>query len=87
MNAQVLPEQPALERTGVASQQVVPQRVLLQLMSQPELAQTALPFAAGGLQRLPQLKQFEVSVDRFTQAVPQRLRLPQSTTQVPDSQT
>jgi hypothetical protein len=62
---QVLPEQLAAARAGVASQQLVPQRVLVQLMSQPELVQTALPFAAGGLHLLPQLKQFDVSVDRL----------------------
>lgn len=70
---QVFPEQLAVERAGVASQQLVPQRVLLQLMSQPEPPQTALPLAAGGLHLLPQLKQFEVSVDRLTHEVPQRV--------------
>jgi hypothetical protein len=42
---------------------------------------------AGGAHWLPQLTQFAVTVDRLTQALPQRLRLPQSTTQVPDSHT
>ena len=87
MNVQVFDEQPAVERAGVASQQVDPQRVLVQLMSQPELVQTAEPLAAGGLHLVPQLRQFDVSVARFTQDVPQRVWLPQSTTQLPFSHT
>jgi hypothetical protein len=83
----VFPEQPALERAGVAPQQLVPQRVLVQLMSQPEAPHTALPFEDGGLQRLPQLKQFDVSVARLTQVLPQRVwPLPQLTRQAPASQ-
>lgn len=85
MNEHVFPEQPAVERAGAASQQLVPQRVLVQLMSQPEPVQTALPLAEGGLHLVPQLRQFEVSVARFTQELPQRVLLPQSTTQVPFS--
>jgi hypothetical protein len=80
VNVQVFVEQPAVARAGVASQQLVPQRVLLQLMSQPELVHTAVPFDAGGLQRLPHSRQFDVSVATLTHAVPQRVRVPQSTT-------
>ena len=87
MKVHVLLEQPAVERAGVASQQVEPQRVFVHLMSHPELVQTAEPFDAGGLQRVPQLRQFDVSLARLTHEVPQRVRLPQSTTQAPFSHT
>jgi len=87
VNVQLLPEQPAVARAGVAPQQLEPQRVLLQLMSQPVLVHTAVPLAAGGLHFVPQLKQFDVSVDRFTQEVPQRPSVPQSVTQAPLWQT
>jgi hypothetical protein len=83
---QVFPEQPAVEPEGVAPQQLVPQRVFVQLMSQPELPHTAVPFDAGGLHLVPQALQFEVSVARFTHELPQRVWLPQSTTQLPFSQ-
>jgi hypothetical protein len=69
----VLPEQPAVARAGAGGQQLVPQRLFEQLMSQPEAVQTAAPSLAGGVQRLPQLKQFDVSVERFTQLVPHRV--------------
>lgn len=86
MNVQVLPEQPAVEPLGVAVQQLVPQRVFVQLMSQPVAVHTALPLAAGGLHLVPHIRQFDVSVARLTQLVPQRVLVPQSTTQDPFSQ-
>jgi hypothetical protein len=86
VNVQAFPEQPAVERAGVASQQLVPQRVFVQLMSQVELEHTAVPLAGGGLHRFPQFPQFEGSFVRFTHVVPQRLRVPQLTTHEPFSQ-
>jgi hypothetical protein len=86
VNVHVLDEQPAVDRAGVASQQVVPQRVFVQLMSHIEAAHTAVPLAGGGLQRFPQFPQFDVSVAVFTHAVPQRVRLPQFTRHEPFSQ-
>ena len=42
-------------------------------VSQPELVQTAEPFAAGGLHFVPQVRQFDVSVATFTHELPQRV--------------
>lgn len=87
---QVLVEQLAWASAGVAAQQLVPQRVSLQLMSQPDEPHTAEPFEAGGLHLVPQLLQFDVSVARFTQEVPQRVvpGMPlQSITQAPPTHT
>ena len=84
---QLLPEQPAVAPVGVAAQQLVPQRVLLQLISQPVWVHTAVPLELGGLHLVPQLKQFDVSVARLTQEDPHRLKLPQSATQLPLWQT
>jgi hypothetical protein len=86
VKVQLLPEQPAVAPAGVAAQQLVPQRVFEQAMSQPEAVHTALPLDAGGLHLVPQAKQFDVSVARLTQAVPQRVLVPQSTTHAPFSQ-
>jgi hypothetical protein len=87
VKVQVFPEQPAVARAGVAPQQLEPQRVFVQLMSQPDVVHTAEPFAGGGVQRVPQARQFEVSVDRFTQLLPQRVRFPQLMRQLPPSHT
>jgi hypothetical protein len=86
VNVQLFPEQPAVARTGVASQQLVPQRVFVQLMSHIEEAHTAEPLAGGAVHRFPQFPQFEVSFVRFTHVLPQRVRVPQLTTQEPFSQ-
>jgi len=85
VNVQVLPEQPADEPVGVGPQQLVPQRVFVQLMSQPVAAHTAVPLA-GTLHLLPQVRQFNGSVARLTQELVQRVLVPQSTTQAPFSQ-
>ena len=86
VNVQVLPEQPAVEPGGAVAQQLVPQRILVQLMSQPVAVHTALPLAAGGSHLVPHARQFCVSVARLTQALLQRVLFPQSTTQEPFSQ-
>ena len=83
---QLFPEQPAVERGGVASQQLVPQRVFVQLMSQVEALHTAEPFAGGAVHRVPHIPQFDVSFVRFTHVLPQRVKVPQLTTQEPFSQ-
>lgn len=71
VKAHVLPEQAGCAPDGVAPQQLVPQRELTQLMSQPLAVHTAEPFAAGTLHFLPQPKQFDGSVDKFVQDEPQ----------------
>ena len=81
----MLPEQTVVAPDGAAAQQLVPQRVLAQLMSQAELEHVALPLAGTG-HLLPQLEQFKGSLARLTQALPQRVFVPQSTTQAPFSQ-
>ena len=83
---QVLPEQTVVAPDGAAAQQLVPQRVLVQLMSQADDAHTPLPLDAGGGHTLPQVEQFYASLVRLTQAVPQRVFVPQSTTQALFSQ-
>ena len=90
LKTHVLLEQLVCASCGAAAQQLVPQRVLLQLMSQPEEPHTAVPLEAGGVHLVPQLLQFCVSVARFTQAVPQRVvpGMPlQSITQAPPTHT
>ena len=83
VKAQVLPEQAVWAPVGVAAQQLLPQRELLQLMSQPLALHTAEPLEAGGLHLLPQPKQFAGSVDTFVQVEPHSVWLPQSLTQAP----
>ena len=87
VNVQLLPEQPAVAPAGVGPQQLVPQRVLEQLISQPDAVHTALPLEAGGLHLVPQARQFDVSVARLTQAPPHRVFVPQSIRHEPFSQT
>jgi hypothetical protein len=86
LNVQVLPEQPGVEPVGPVPQQLVPQRVLVQLMSQPVVLHTAVPLDAGGSHLLLQVKQFDRSVAKLTQVLPQRDSAPQFTTQLPFSQ-
>jgi len=83
VKAHVLPEQPAWAPLGVAPQQLVPQRVLLQLMSQPLALHTAEPLEAGPVHLLPQPKQFKGSADTFVHVEPHSVWLPQSLTQAP----
>jgi len=53
-------------------------------MSQADDAHTALPLVGTG-HFMPQAEQFDASLVRSTQAVPQRVFVPQSTTQAPFS--
>jgi hypothetical protein len=81
--AHVLPEQLTCAPEGAAAQQLLPQRVLLQVMSQLLAVHTAEPLEAGGVHFMPQAEQFDGSVAKLVQFEPQSVWLPQSLTQVP----